>query len=177
MENLILQVFAVGQKYPVQMKEGCLVNFLLPAANTLRIGLSNISQSELDAFKSGGKTKCGFIFDPPLILWLFDFGVGGKYDAPFNAAAYQPDDLVLPEIRQGHDRLAVDMHIVELTDNTLKFLRVFTLPPPLTCDFIDAVKNQIKNFDSELFNKKLANIYKHPIDFLISKTKMYTGGT
>lgn len=173
MNNLLR--LAVNEKYEGPISEGAKANFISTAGNLLQIGLHNISQQELLALKKH-KAKIGMIADHPLILFLFDFGDGGQYDAPFNATLYTKEQFSLHNITNNEQRLLIEMHVVELNDFYLKVLRAFTMPPELTINFLAAAQDQIAKMSSYEYIDKLNKYMQYPIEQLINKTKMYQLG-
>jgi len=168
---------AVNDLYPLHVSEGMRVGFLAKEGNIMQIGLPGIDKQEQLAFKKG-IIKCGLFVRQPVILWLFDFGEAGQYDAPINAKLYDSEQLNLPNIEKSEQRLAIEMHVVDLNDNTLKALRLFTLPPELTIEFLSAVQDQLSlHFSNADYQAKLENIYQIPVDQLIATTKLYKAGT
>lgn len=168
-----MQKLSINSIYPFPINEGLTASFLSNNANLLQLGLYNISQDELLAFKKH-PIKCGIYIDLPVILWLFDFGIGGQYDAPLDSRLYPRDQLTLFDIDNNAQGLAIEMHVVELKDKITKILRVFTLPHELTISFLSASQDQLSlPLNSNIFNQKLNEIYQQPIEKLLSSTKLY----
>lgn len=171
-----MQKISVGEFYPCPVQDGMRANFLSNTGSVLLIGLPNMDKEEVYAFKKG-EIRCGIIVDQPVILWVFDFGRGGQYDAPFDANLYSREQLQLHDISNEHQRLAIEMHVVEMSNNTIKALKLFTLPPELTVKFLSATQDQLAQKNDALYNKKLAALYQKDIQQLIASTKMYKAGT
>lgn len=171
-----MTIFAVESKYPFPVfQEGAQANFLCTAGNILLLSLSDISNQERLAFKKN-PIKCGMIVDQPLILFLFDFGTGGQYDAAFDATLYKHEDLQLYDITNKEQRLLIEIHAVDFRTQILKVIRAVTMPPSLTLNFLSAVQDQLSHFDKFAYEKKLLEIYRHRTYDLIKKTKMYNLG-
>jgi hypothetical protein len=174
---MILQKLSIDSIYPLPINEGITASFLLKSGNVLQLGLHHIDQQELLALKKH-PIKCGLYIDLPVILWLFDFGDGGQYDVPFNAKLYSRDQLQLYDITNAEQRLAIEMHVVEMKNKATKVLRLFTLPPALSLAFLSAVQDQLaQSFDLKHYQTKLAGIYQIPLENLLKRTTLYSAGT
>ncbi len=172
-----MQKIAINSSYPFPINEGLTASFLSQSGNVLQLGLHDIDQQELLALKKH-PIKCGIFVDQPVILLLFDFGAGGQYDAPFDARLYTREQLNLLNIDNAEQRLAIEFHVVELKNNTIKVIRLFTLPPDLTVNFLAAVQEQLsKPLDKNLYNQKLNLIYQKSFADLLALTHLYKAGT
>lgn len=114
----------------------------------------------------------------PVILFLFDFGDGGQYDAPFDATLYSRNELRLPSITHTDQQIAIDLHLIDSDSHVIKAIRSFTFPPELTIDFLQAVQEQLAgHFSQNDYQLKLTMLYQDAIDNLIKKNTMYRMGT
>ncbi|MGR9058982.1 hypothetical protein ACU8NH_24290 [Rhizobium leguminosarum] len=133
----------VGGQYPYPIRfEGAMAHFLFRGGNVLQIGMPNISKAEAIQIKKGA-LKAGFIKDGPLILLAFQFGEDFFAGCPFDARLIPRSALDLPNITNDDQRLAVDIHLVDLATNTIRGLRRVTLPPSLTVEFLAAAQDQL----------------------------------
>ncbi|MFC0712249.1 hypothetical protein, partial [Azorhizophilus paspali] len=83
---------------------------------------------------------------------LFDFRAAGQkpieLDCPFDARLIPRDELSLPDITTGDQRLMVEVHVVDSATNTVRGLRGITLPPSITVAFLSAVQDQLAAAES-----------------------------
>jgi hypothetical protein len=173
---IMLIALALDDIYPFPVPHGARANFVSDAGNLLQIGMPGITHAELRALKKG-KAKCGIFVYGPVIVWIFDFKEGGQFDAPFSAQLYSREQLKLLDIENHNQRLAIEMHLIELNDQRLKAIRYFTIPHELTVKFLSAVQDQLSQpFDEITYKKKINEVYQFNIDQLISKTKLYKIG-
>lgn len=166
---------SVGEHYMLPYNSvGATANFLIKSGSVLQLALDNPQKFEIKEIQKGA-VRVGLIVDQPVLLWLFDFGKGGKYDAPYDIRLYKKDNLLLPDITNKEQRLVIELHLIDSTTNTLKAIRLFTLPPELTLKFLSAAQDQLALNNSDC-DKKLEKYYTYTVPQLIKNTQMYKGG-
>jgi hypothetical protein len=164
----------VGGQYPYPIRfEGAMAHFLFRGGNVLQIGMPDISKAEAMQIRKG-KLKAGFIKDGPIILWAFQFGEDFFAGCPFDARLIPRSALDLPNITNNDQRLAVDIHLVDLATNTIRGLRRVTVPPPLTVEFLAAAQDQLADQrNSGDFGRKYQSMSPKS---LARSTKLYACG-
>ncbi|TAY24461.1 hypothetical protein ELH92_25905 [Rhizobium ruizarguesonis] len=133
-----------GKKYPLPLGvvEGAMANFLMDGGNSLLIGMPDIQRSEAQVIMKG-PMKAGFIKDGPLILWVFEFAGNLIFDCPFDARIIPKDRLTLPDVANDQQRLLIDIHLVDTASKLVNGIKVITLSPKLSLDFLLAAQDQI----------------------------------
>lgn len=139
--NMIALSRGTAYPFPIRAVDGAAANFLTDTGNLLQIGMPNVARSEARAIRNE-PMKAGFIVDGSLILWVFQFGTL-IFDAPFDARIVPTHARWLPDIENDHQRLAIDVHLVDTATNILRGLRHVTLSPALTRRFLIAVQDQL----------------------------------
>lgn len=167
---------SINQPYPLPTPscEGASANFLNKNGNVLQINISNLTDGELLALKKG-KIKAGFIYERGDLLWLFQFsdkrGPVFTLDAPFDARRIPHDLVALHDITNERQRLAIDIHVIDR--GTLRALRVVTMPPKLTVQFLSAAQEQLSTLQS---GTALSFWMSKPADTLARETALYELG-
>lgn len=139
---------STGEKYPISInqQEGATAQFLINSENILQIFLKNMSNNETRTMQSG-ILKAGFLYRNGVILWLFQFDDDKKpplltLEAPFDVRIIPSDILALPSIDDVNHQLTIQIHAVD-EKNTLRVLRVVTMPNQLSLDFLSCVRKQL----------------------------------
>lgn len=167
---------AIGQPYPFSIhSEGAISEFLRPS-NTLIVAISSLEKSEVKALKRGD-IKVGLLYESSaiLLIWQFFDEKGRKVftlDSPFNANAIK--DLNLPDITKSSQRLAIDVHVVDLSTNLTKVLRSITMSNEFTLEFLTAVQKQVSSVGN--FEQQVMKWFAESPDFLAQKIKMHKMG-
>lgn len=141
---------AVGKPYPlpVAAHAGASANFLTAGGNVLQIAVPHMDSAERHALKKG-PIDAGFIYTDGALLWVFQFRDGKSpvltFDAPFDARLIPRDRLSLPDIDNAEQRLAIEIHALDTGARPpiVKALRLVTLSPKLTREFLSAVQQQL----------------------------------
>ncbi|MBY3387609.1 hypothetical protein [Rhizobium laguerreae] len=164
----------VGGQYPYPIRfEGAMAHFLIRGGNMLQIGMPDISKAEAMQIRKG-KLKAGFIKDGPSILLIFQFGEDFIVHCPFDVRLIPKTALDLPDITNDRQRLAVDIHLVDLATNAIRGLRRVTLPPALTVEFLAAAQDQLADQrKADEFERKY---WSMPLKSLARSTKLYACG-
>ncbi|SFY33687.1 hypothetical protein [Azotobacter vinelandii] len=166
---------AVGQKYPLRLAsaEGAAAHFLGRTGSILQIGMPDLIPSETKLLRQGSM-RAGLYVDGPLIVLLFDFRAAGQQpielDCPFDARVIPRDELFLPDITTGDQRLLVEVHIVDSATNTVRGLRGITLPPAFTVAFLSAVQDQLAAAES--LQGRYQEYLRVPLDARIKSARM-----
>ena len=156
--NELVQL-AVGKPYPLKLTpyhDGAATQFLLKGGNVLQILLTNPSSDEIWSLKKG-TIKAGFLYKNGGLLWLFQFAdKKGKpileFDCPFDVRIIPRDDLSLHSIENEKQRLAIEIHAVD-ERSIVRALRLVTLSPKMTIDFLSAVQEQMSSAHPSPENK------------------------
>lgn len=132
-----------GKAYPLPIRahEGAAANFLTDGGNLLQIAMPNLTRSEARSIRND-PMKAGIIVDGPLILWVFQFGML-IFDAPFDARIIPAHARWLPDIENGQQRFAIEVHLVDTATMIVRGIRYVTLSPELTRRFLLAVQEQL----------------------------------
>ena len=140
-----MKKLCVGQKYPSEFLafDGARAQFL-QEKNTLIVMLPNISRREIKAFLSG-KLYCGLLYSEGAMLLLWQFN--DKKDQPVLFLETPFDSRLISDIRkfelqEGHDRLLIDIHVVESTTSRLKCTKQISMSPELSQLFMKYVIEQ-----------------------------------
>ncbi len=137
--------FSRGEQYPLPVRayEGAAANFLTDGGNILQIAMPNLIRSEARSIRND-PMKAGIIVEGPLILWVFQFGTI-ILDCPFDARIIPEQARWLPDLENEHQRLGVDVHLVDTATMVLRGIRYVTLSPFLTRHFLMAVQHQLSD--------------------------------
>lgn len=168
---------AVGQPYPVTLPagEGAFADFLRPAGNRLLIVISNISKPEAKALRKG-EMRCGLLANNGALLFIWQFMEKGKpvftLDSPFDAHVIP--DIQLHDVDNNETRLSIDVHIVDAASSLVKGLRIITLPPGLTIEFLSSVQDQLAGSSSG--EQQQQHWMAYPPHELARKTQMWLLG-
>lgn len=169
----------VGSHYPLPVAEGAAAHFFGGPNCVLQIGLPELHKDEIRSYRKD-PIRFGFITHGPVILLVIQVGKPGKaavMECPFDVFKIPADLLSIPDITNDRQRLSVDLHLVELTDSSLKGLRSFTLTPKTTRDFLTAVMNQrAMSYDQNSFSRHYQQLMSYSADQLLRRTKMLPCG-
>lgn len=138
-----------NQVYPYPLVTeggGAAAQFLNGEKNILQIVLPKMTDKEQTALNSG-KMAAGFLYQSGALLWLFQcYDEEGivllTLEAPFDARLISKENLNLRDIGNSHKRLVIEVHALD-EQNILRVLRVVSLPPELTVEFLNAVQQQL----------------------------------
>lgn len=137
-----------GKPYPLPIatQEGAVAQFLMESGSILQIILPGMTTEEQNVLRSG-EIIGGFLAEGGNILWLFQFiGQDGQpfftMDCPYDARLLGTDKLFMPDITNNLQRLAIEIHAVD-EQSILRALRVVTLSPSMTVDFLSSVQDQL----------------------------------
>jgi hypothetical protein len=171
---------SVGERYPFPLSqtEGAAAQFLVKAGNILQIAVPDIDSKEKKALKSG-MIKSGMLYEKGALLLLFQFyGDNGKplltFDSPFDVRMIPKDLLQLHSITNEFQRLAIEIHAVD--NGILKVLRLVTMPPDMTIEFLSAAQEQLTELRSG-DNKMQEWLNYQPVQLLEQCEKTYIVGT
>lgn len=150
---------SVGQPYPLKLtqhQDGAATQFLLKGGNVLQILITNPNSDEIWSLKKG-TIKAGFLYKNGSLLWLFQFSdKKGRpildFDCPFDVRIIPRDDLALHSIENENQRLAIEIHAVD-ERRIVRALRLVTLSPKMTIDFLSAVQEQMASAHPSPENK------------------------
>ena len=141
-----------GEPYPLPLEQGqgAAAQFLMQSGNILKIVLPGMDSKEQNALRSG-MIKAGFLYEGGAMLLLFQFyGSNGKplitFDAPFDIRLLSAAKRNLHNIENPEQRLAIEIHAVD-EKKILRALRVVTMPPAMTLNFLSAVQDQLAAID------------------------------
>ena len=169
---------ARGEPYPlpVPQQEGASANFLSKNGNVLQVSLPGMTANECTAFRSG-MIKAGFMYQDGSLLWLFQFNDNkGRplitLDAPFDVRLIPKNLLALHSIDNAQQRLLIDLHAID-EHKILRALRVITMPPELTLEFLQAAQDQMASIDRQGIMERWMQLSP---DTLAVTTKMYLMG-
>lgn len=174
-----LQALTVGKQYPNSLSglEGAISDFLRPHANQLIVALPNMDSVEEKALKKG-ELRCGVLFKNNAINFIWQFSLKNKpvltLDSPFSARA--TPDINLHNVENSETRLAIELHAVDSATNQLKALRVMTMPPGLTIEFMSAVQDQLSNPQSDEAQHAKWQM-KQPVELVKQVKQMWRMGT
>lgn len=158
-----LTQLAVGRPYPFKLApyhDGAATQFLLKGGNVLQILITKPSSDEIWSMKKG-TIKAGFLYENSSLLWLFRF-LDKKdkpvldFDCPFDVRIIPRDDLALHSIENEKQRLAIEIHVVD-EKHIVRALRLVTLSPKMTIDFLSAVQRQMASVQPSSEDNKWTN--------------------
>lgn len=105
-----------------------------------------------------------------LLVVILD--IGGECslisEAPFNVRCIPPSQLSLPEVILPNHQIEIELHLVELSDNTLVAKRNFTLPPDLSRMFFEKVHSQFLS-TIDTFDDEYNNYMRFPVEMSLQK--------
>jgi len=137
---------AINQRYPFELPpgEGAISDFLRPSVNRLLVSIAGISDSEARALQKG-EMRGGLLVGNGAILFVWQFWKKKKtlitLDSPFDARLIS--DIQLYDVNSVETRLTIDVHIVDSATKIIRGLRLITMPPGMTLEFLSAVQDQI----------------------------------
>ena len=145
-----LITLTLGEPYPLPLEQGqnAVAQFLAKTGNVLQILMPGMSSKELTALRSG-MIKSGFLYEGGALLLLFQFyGSNGRitFDAPFDIRRLSKDRRTLPNLKNPHQRLAIEIRCID-EKKILRALRLVTMPPAMTLKFLSAVQDQLDAID------------------------------
>lgn len=168
----------LNKKYPFNIPEqdGAISEMLRPAGNTLLIAFNGITDTEISALTTG-EVKCGILNEHGAILMIWQFFSNNHpivtIDSPFSAKLIP--DIQMYDVLDAHQRLLIDIHVVDIKTKTTKGLRSITLTPNLTLNFLSAVQDQLSSPLSD--SEQLLKWINHPVEELVTMATMEKLGT
>lgn len=145
-------IIATNKPYPFQLPatEGAISDFLRPNSNRLLLALNGINKDEEKHLRKG-TLRCGLLAKNGAILFLWQFTDKQNkpiftFDSQFDARLIK--DIQLYDVKNSETRIAIDIHIVDLSTQLVRGLRSITMPPGLTVKFLSDVQDQLSTQQS-----------------------------
>ena len=138
----------IGGRYPLQLhgNEGASAQLLIKDGGFIQIALPGMTNAEEKALRYG-TMRAGVFVQQPFIALILKFQRKRTdpviLECPFDSRPIPDHAREFPNINNSHERLAVDLHIIDSETMIVRGLRFVTLAPGTTRDFLSAVQDQL----------------------------------